>query len=935
MLEELLEAPRFSFIGGRLFSSVRSSGNDHLILCDQVALDGGRQGGYPGTSMSPSMLAARVGSSRRWSVRPALVVATFLFVQGELATNAHPSEAAASSTFQVLAAPDGVFELRQGARVMARLPSFAVVPPGAPGSPSVEEVAAQGHKLVVVRGAAKEKGPPRAWVAALEGDAARPLWSGALGALDADGEVTRHLGASAEGLELYQTASRISRCDGEPVKLGWQRYDFAADRWVAVATKAAAASTPPIVARRISGPGHPRPKIAFPFTIASAPPEGASEADGARALVAPLAISDGDPETVWRERAGPGGGGILTARAAGSGFSITGLEVLPGDPSSAARWAQSARAKALTLIFGAGPGERFDVVLEDDGNLGPAERKRPFWIPLPHPIASSCVTVVPRELVRAGGSAAPSLAWAEIAVQTDFDGAEGGKRLVGTLVQADCASRVDDVVALGAAAAPELVAALAAKPPVAPNGRRCLLSALARVGAGDGAGLAAALPELLPEGLEAEDEHLLGQTLARQPAVAVPALQRLLEDATAAEPARTSAARLLGALEEPSAAAAIVAAVGNEPPGLRAQLRRLAATSRGGTAALRAALVDTAMTAGARRADLVFALGVAAGTRRQDPAETNASSALLAEIAVDAKNDFEVRARAVQALAAIASDPAVQTLAQVRAKGDIAPLRLLAAAGLAGIARPAVLPAVRAALDDGDPAVREAAAAGLGALRDKSAAGQLITAAKQEPWPQVRRAEVAALGRLCGNEAGELLLRAVERDVLDVRKVALAGLQACRDPRAGSLMLSVLRREAEAPPLRTQAALLLGQAGDRSAVPEMAAGLRRMAVQAQDDLAIEETALTTVDALARLGGPAAVEAILSLRTDPRPSFRRAVVQALGRACEAPQAAAALRAASGDADAGVATAAKTSLRRCEGNRRARGAAPNGEPRAEKP
>jgi HEAT repeat protein len=367
--------------------------------------------------------------------------------------------------------------------------------------------------------------------------------------------------------------------------------------------------------------------------------------------------------------------------------------------------------------------------------------------------------------------------------------------------------------------------------------------------------------------------------------------------------------------------------VGSEPAALRGQLRRLAAGLRGGGPALRAALIATPASATARRADLVFALGAtkARGTGPRDQIEAEASASLLTDLASDAKAEFELRARAIQGLATIGNERALQALAQLSHQADPAPLRLMATRGLGAIAGDGVRTALRATIADNDPAVREAGVTALGGLRDPAANALLIEAAKQEPWPGVRRAEVAALGRICGPGAGDLLLRAVERDQLEVRKIALAGLSSCRDSRAPNLLLALLRREPEAPPLRTQAALLLGQTGNRAATSEMASALRRMIVQSQDDLAIEETALTTVDALAKLGGPAAMEAILAVRTDARPSFRRAVVQALGRACDAPQTAGALREAARDADAAVATAARASLRRCEGGRAGRAAA----------
>ena len=581
------------------------------------------------------------------------------------------------------------------------------------------------------------------------------------------------------------------------------------------------------------------------------------------------------------------------------------------------------------MIFGPGPAERFDVALEEEPGAR-VDHRRPFWVPLPHPVLSSCVTIVPRETIRATSGGAATLAWAEITLFTDFDGPEGVARLIKTLDGADCASRVDDVVALGRPAGAPLVSQLGASAAPSANGRRCLLDALARLaGAEPGlgpeaaSGLQGALPEILTLELDAEDERLLGQIVSHLVPPPVPPLREVLGNPARSEGARGRAARLLAGLDDAAAGSAILEAVGSEPGALRAQLRRLAAADRGGTAALRAAIIATPAAAAGRRADLTFALGTAAATTRtpqaEDRIDAGASSTLVAELALDQRADFEVRARAIQALAAIADDRGVEALARLSQKGDPAPLRLLATQGLGRVGRAGVLPALRAALDDGDPAVREAAVGALGALRDKGANPLLIAGAKQEPWPMVRRAEIAALGRVCGPGSGDLLIRAVERDVLDVRKVALAGLSACRDPRAQDLLLTLLRREPEAPPLRTQAALLLGQAGDRAATPALAAALKRMVVQSQDDLAVEESALTTVDALARLGGPAAQEAILALRTDPRPSFRRAAVQGLGRLCEAPQSAAALQEASRDADAAVVAAARASLRRCSGAR----------------
>jgi HEAT repeat protein len=882
----------------------------------------------------------RIDVVRSWAKWPVALAAAALTVGFGTSGNYPRFCVADVPSVRVVQASDGVLELREGEQIVARLSSPLLT--RAAGTPSAEVVTTQGHRLVVVRRAdrshasASTPSATTVWIGLLESGAARAIWSGVVGPLDADGEITRGLDVGPAGLALYETVSRVSRCDAIPVRLGWRHYDFSRGRFVPFVPPASPGASQSIVARRVSGKPRPRPRVAFPFTMASAPPAGAAaatEQDQARALVAPLAVSDGDPETVWRERREAGAEEILTARAAGSGFGITGLEVLPGDPTSPQRWAASGRARSLTLILGPSAAERFDVTLEEASDE--SDHKRPFWIPLPRPVPSSCVTIVPREVAHDSASAAQTLAWAEVTVFTDFDGPTGIARLIQALSVADCASHVDDVVALGPGAAPTLIAALSDTTTPSPNGRRCMLEALSRLGKGDAKlapdaarALESALPALLAPDLDVAEQRLLSQVVSDLRPAPVAALRALLDDANAGEGARVRAARLLAGIDDDGARAAIVDAVGKAPAVLRAELRRLAATPRAAGPALRTALAATPIEARSRRADLAYALGAAASRpgATQDRSEAEATATMLAALALDAKEDFEVRARAVQGLSSVGGERAVKTLVQISRTAEPAPLRLLATRGLATVPDSALAaPALRAAIADADPAVREAAVSALGGRRDPSARPALIEAAKQEPWPLVRRAEIAALGRVCGPGAGDLLIRAVERDVLDVRKVALAGLAACRDSRSRDLLLGLLRREPEAPPLRTEAARLLGQSGDRSATPAMAAALQRMTVQSQDDLAIEETALTTVDALARLGGQAAVDAVLTLRTDARPAFRRAVAQALGRACEAPQTPAALREASRDSDAAVATAARTSLRQCEAPRAGRPAA----------
>src|SRR5208283_2993473 len=102
----------------------------------------------------------------------------------------------------------------------------------------------------------------------------------------------------------------------------------------------------------------------------------------------------------------------------------------------------------------------------------------------------------------------------------------------------------------------------------------------------------------------------------------------------------------------------------------------------------------------------------------------------------------------------------------------------------------------------------ETAAFSLGQRHDQAMAQPIIDAAKQEPWPGVRRAEVTALGELCVPEGNDLLLRAYEKDENDIRMAALVGLAHCRDWRASALLVRVLGRLPENADMRSLAARL-------------------------------------------------------------------------------------------------------------------------------
>ena len=261
--------------------------------------------------------------------------------------------------------------------------------------------------------------------------------------------------------------------------------------------------------------------------------------------------------------------------------------------------------------------------------------------------------------------------------------------MVDDIAGPNCAARLGDVPTLGAGAGPKLVGALASAGPNGP-GRQCLLEALLRLPAEKGsdaklegdtaAAFVKVLPKLMAE-LGSQDEALLIKVLRALPAAPVNELGALLSDDKADENTRLRAARALFALDKEEARGRLVRAIGSGGPALRAELRRLCAASSGAVARLGEALGSSAPAEVSRRADLAFALGAAARAH----GNSAEAGALLRDLAADPAGAFEVRARAVQALSALAArqdEAALAALEKLAREGDDPPLRLLATRGL-------------------------------------------------------------------------------------------------------------------------------------------------------------------------------------------------------------------------------------------------------------
>jgi HEAT repeat protein len=821
------------------------------------------------------------------------------------------STGAQAAPLTLAPAADGGLELRDGARVVTHVPVKA--PALRRGPARLREVTIDGHHVaevgVPVRGTAHEE----RWVGELRPRDVRVVWSGLVGPRDADGETAIGVDVSADGVVEYQTAAHVTRCDGQPPRLFPRAYDFDEGRFRAVMSEAPEAGGQKLVARR-GDPAMPkgRPIEAFHFTAAST----TSGAGGdARALTAPAALDDGDPATAWAEGlGGDGRGEFLTARSSVPGAAVRGVRIIPGDASSAARFRARNRVRRFQLALGPRAEDRFDVELADEPAADAARFREPYWVALPRPVISPCATVVLTDVAPGTGAAPPKsfgeTAISELTLFTDLDGPDGAERLVADVARAaDCASRVPALVGLGAPAVPALAGAIKA----AKRGpsRECLVEALTRIeptpsGAASVEALVAALA-----GASEKEARLITAALRRAEPAPVAALAGLVDADAAPVDDRVTAARVLGAQEAPGAAAALLASVGRGPSPLRAAIvQALAGSPALDAGAVLDALARAKGEAPAREADLVRV--VPAAVKRAPSTEGAARAALIGEVV--AERPFEVRGRAVAALGAL-GPTSVAALADVRARADEPVLRHLAARELGTLGGTEAISSLRAALTDADPRVRETAAQGLGHNVDRASEGALAMGAKQEPWPFVRRAQIEALGRLCGPATGDLLVRAIERDVNDVRRAALVGLVRCKEPRARELLLRTLGRRNEASTVRELAAALLGELDDRSAAPELAAALARQVNESEADLSVEGVAAASLRALARLGGPEATKAAVTLAKDTRHPFRQPAVEALGVLCDPGVGAATLKELAGGKDAGLASAAQSALGRC--------------------
>ncbi|HEX7596685.1 MAG TPA: hypothetical protein VF518_00630, partial [Polyangia bacterium] len=510
----------------------------------------------------------------------------------------------------------GAIHIRDGEKLAAEF--VPRTPTERRGKATVRQVSVSGHRVLEVRLPILSEGPERfeVWVAELTGKT--PIFWDEAGARDVDGETFREIVVAESGIEEFQTASRVHRCDGVPAHLFRQVWNFATHRFERAPPALPPAASVTIKALR-SDPKMPTSKPLGGFHFHAASTSAGAKGD-ARQLSAPGAVNDDDPATVWAVDAVDSRGAFLTARSS-AGFPITGLRILPGDTRDAKTFAAAGRPRRLTLIWGHGAEQILDVDLAEKSDGGWKHAREPFWIPLPKPVASGCLTVMVRDVTP--GHAATAIA--DLAVMTEIDGPEAVDRLVADLAAGTaCETRQQLLTSVGSPALDKLAEALAQTP--AGTGRGCLVetaNALLPASGTQSVAASSALSAALAAALIAstpDEEKVLSTLLPRLQAPPVPAIAALLADEKAADPDRLRAARVLSLIAQPEARQALVAALGKGSAVLRSGLRKIASGSKPPMAgATLLALGQTTATETGRRADLLLVLA-AAVTREPEQA---------------------------------------------------------------------------------------------------------------------------------------------------------------------------------------------------------------------------------------------------------------------------------------------------------------------------
>ncbi len=157
----------------------------------------------------------------------------------------------------------------------------------------------------------------------------------------------------------------------------------------------------------------------------------------------------------------------------------------------------------------------------------------------------------------------------------------------------------------------------------------------------------------------------------------------------------------------------------------------------------------------------------------------------LTEAVEDVDEDEMVRARALEALAAISGEDTQNLIESVYEEGDSLWLKVGAVDAMGRSCDEVWLPIVMKEMENVSPQMRHAAAFAAGSLGDEKAVGPLMEMAQYDPDPEVQRAAVAAMGEIGGNVAKVALKNLLfegDDDLRDDIREAIANIEFGDNP---------------------------------------------------------------------------------------------------------------------------------------------------------
>ncbi|HWN70952.1 MAG TPA: hypothetical protein VNM90_25090, partial [Haliangium sp.] len=300
-----------------------------------------------------------------------------------------------------------------GRRVLVVTATFTV----AAGEP------APAAPLPVPGGPGRERA--EALVLAWQDGALARLWQGPVGRRG-DGEHSVHVALTPLGLLRYQARPEVQRCDGQPMYLHPQAWDFRSASFRPVYNAPRLPENAPVLAATSEPPPGASATMASSFrTRAASTQTGAGDAGD---LVPPRELDDSNPGTVWREGLGGNGRGeIITLSTSLPRAEVAAVRIVPGDAASPERFRRGNRLRRVGLLVGA---ERaFWIDFASDPAAGKLPPGTSYWAILPGPIAAQCVTLVLDSVypgTAAGSARAGDTAIADLAVLTTLDLTPGG-----------------------------------------------------------------------------------------------------------------------------------------------------------------------------------------------------------------------------------------------------------------------------------------------------------------------------------------------------------------------------------------------------------------------------------------------------------------------------------------------------------------------------